>query len=169
MVLDDIFEFALLGSQFDLRECGTAHGGRVGVNDLGQKELAELSALQEEWVLGQGRSKRGHICTVADGNAVLGLAIAWVRKGSDNYENVLEVGANGFWREGQGAGLLEYDRDQVVAYVTLAGQLLFVVDWVGQQRWHVEHDLLAAEACVNGVGARRVVDYIKASAVAGKS
>jgi len=41
---------------------------------------------------------------------------------------VLEVGANGFWREGQGAGLLEYDRDQVVAYVTLAGQLLFVVD-----------------------------------------
>lgn len=42
----------------------------------------------------------------------------------NNDEDVLEVGADGLWSEGQSAWLLEHDRHDVVANVPFPQQLL---------------------------------------------
>jgi len=53
---------------------------------------------------------------------VIGVVGAGLMDLNDD-EDVLEVGADGLWREGQGAGLLEHDRYNVVTDVSLPQQL----------------------------------------------
>ncbi len=60
-------------------------------------------------------------------------------------------------------GLEEDDTDDVVAHVSLALQLLWVVLLVGEQRGHVEHDLYAAPVRVHRVQARQVVYRVQAT------
>lgn len=62
-----------------------------------------------------------------------------------------------------GVALLEDDGHDVVADVPLALQLLRVVLRVGQQRGHVEHDLLLAEHFVDALFARLPVQGIQAA------
>ena len=76
--------------------------------------------------------------------------------GAHDNEYVLILRSDGLWREGQRAGFLEDDGDEIVADVTFARQLLLVVDRVGQHGGHVEHELVAAEFRVHRVRASRV-------------
>lgn len=74
----------------------------------------------------------------------------------DDDEDVLELGLE-VRDEGQRARLLKYERDDVVADVALSRQLLTVVGREGEQRGHVEHDLVGVEAGVHREEAGRIV------------
>ena len=74
----------------------------------------------------------------------------------DDDEDVLELRLE-VRDERERAWLLEDDGDDVVADVALARQLLPVVGREGQQRRHVEHDLVRARVRVHRVQAGRVV------------
>lgn len=76
--------------------------------------------------------------------------------GLNDDEDVLELALD-VGDEGEGAGLLEDDRDDVVADVALARQLLPVVGRERQQGGDVEHDLVAHVLGVHAVQAGRVV------------
>ena len=52
------------------------------------------------------------------------MCVFWVGVGDpDNNKDVLELGAHGVWREGQGTWLLEHNGDNVVADVAFPQQL----------------------------------------------
>ena len=74
----------------------------------------------------------------------------------DDDEDVLELRLE-VGDEGERARLLEDDGDDVVADVALARQLLAVVGREGEERRHVEHDLVGASVGVHRVEARRVI------------
>ena len=118
----------------------SGHGGKLlgpmsgvlGVDDLGEEELGKRLGFRER---GAGRNRRtedGHLFRAAHGHLVLGVLGARVEDADDD-EHVLELGADVARSERLGSGLLEDDRDDVVANVPLAEELLPIVGREGQE------------------------------------
>ena len=85
MLGDEVLEGVFARAHSYLREYANFVANAVGVDDLGEKELAKLAALCKERVFGQGRSERGHVRVIADGNSCcLFLIIRFERGNSTN-------------------------------------------------------------------------------------
>ena len=91
----------------------------------------------------------------------------WVgRVGPDQDVGVQEVGGDDVRAEGR-VSLLEHHSHDVVAYVSLALQLLAIRLGEGQQGGHMEHHLLAEVLCVEAVLAGLTELRVQTAPVAG--
>ena len=163
----EIGEKGSAGAHLELGELLRFVAGVLGVEELGEEELAQLGALAEDGRVGQRGPEEVDAVPGCYVDAVADVGRARI-DGLDDDERVQEVRCDHVGCE-RCVLLLEHHRHDVVTDVTLPLQLLRIVLRVRKQRRHVEHDFPVTERVVNRLDSRLSELCVQSSSITIKS